>query len=268
MSMYEAMREFIRATVQLEVRRAADEMVTRAAPAGEPVKGERGDPGPVGPEGPQGPAGEPGEPGPPGADGVGVAAANVEGGVLVLTLSDGSRLTAGSVVGPRGERGEKGEKGEMGPAGPAGERGVDGKDGAPGPRGEKGERGDPGERGERGLKGEKGEPGRDGRDGRDGVDGKDGKDGIASRDEIRAEIERAVAEAVPLVVKQQVDEEFAQRPDLSYQGVWKEGTHYRRGNWVTYSGSLWHCNDTGTTDRPGDGSEGWTLAVKKGRDAK
>lgn len=238
MSMYEAMREFIRATVQLEVRRAADEMVTRAAPAGEPVKGERGDPGPVGREGPRGPAGEPGEPGPPGADGVGVAAANVEDGVLVLTLSDGSRLTAGSVVGPRGERGEKGE------------------------------RGDPGERGERGLKGEKGEPGRDGRDGRDGVDGKDGKDGIASRDEIRAEIERAVAEDVPLVVKQQVDEEFAQRPDLSYHGVWKEGTHYRRGNWVTYSGSLWHCNDTGTTDRPGDGSEGWTLAVKKGRDAK
>ena len=241
MSVYDAMREFVRATVALEVRRALDDSVPgrtleiESAPM--PERGEPGPSGPPGEPGPRGEKGEPGEPGaagPQGAPGVGVTAASIEGGELVLTLSDGSRVKAGTVVGPRGEKGEPGE---------------------------------PGARGERGHAGEIGAPGRDGRDGRDGVDGKDGRDGIASRDEIRAEIAKAVAEAVPVVVERQVSDQFAQRPDLEYRGVWAEGEQYRWGNWVTWGGSLWHCNATGTADRPGS-SEDWTLAVKKGRDGR
>jgi hypothetical protein len=261
--MYEAMREFIRVTVALEVQRAMGTTPVATVERGEKgdagPRGEKGESGPAGPMGPAGPAGPPGPAGAPGEDGrpgqkgdagergpagqdgqhgangVGVKASAVIDGTLVLTLSDGSQIIAGSVAGPRGEKGERGE---------------------------------PGSAGERGQKGETGEPGRDGRNGRDGVDGKDGKDGIASRDEIRAEIAKTIAEAVPGAVELQVSTEIAKRPDLRYCGVWKDGGDYRAGNMATYAGSLWHCNQSGTTARPGDGSEEWTLVAKKGRDAK
>jgi hypothetical protein len=233
---YEAMREFIRATVALEVQRAMGSVPVGAILEAKTVeRGEKGDVGPVGPQGPAGDRGLPGQDGRDGADGVGVKAAGVVDGDLVLTLSDGSLLRAGNVIGPRGEKGERGE---------------------------------PGTAGERGQKGETGESGRDGRNGRDGVDGKDGKDGIASRDEILAEIAKAVAAAVPTAVEGHVSAELEKRPDLRYCGVWKDGGDYRAGNLATYAGSLWHCNQSGAAARPGDGSEEWTLVAKKGRDGR
>jgi len=36
---------------------------------------------------------------------------------------------------------------------------------------------------------------------------------------------------------------------------------------VTWAGAVWHCNEP-TTDRPGNGSPAWRLAVKAGRDGK
>lgn len=267
--MYEAMREFIRVTVALEVQRAI-----AGVPAGGIVeakalaRGEKGEPGQSGPQGPAGERGFPGQDGRDGTNGVGVKAAAVTDGDLVLTLSDGSLIRAGNVIGPRGEKGDPGERGPEGPQGPVGPAGPAGAPGSDGQRGEKGERGEPGPGGERGAKGETGEPGRDGRNGRDGVDGKDGKDGIASRDEILAEVAKAVAAAVPAAVEGQVSAELERRPDLRYCGVWKDGGDYRAGNLLTYAGSLWHCNQTGATARPGDGSEEWTLVAKKGRDGR
>lgn len=93
--------------------------------------------GPPGPQGPAGPQGEPGPAGPAGAQGeqgVGVTEAHVgnPNGELYITLSDGTVINAGEVVGPQGEQGEKGEKGETGEQGVQGERGPEGPQGIPG----------------------------------------------------------------------------------------------------------------------------------------
>jgi hypothetical protein len=50
-----------------------------------------------------------------------------------------------------------------------------------------------------------------------------------------------------------------------YRGVFLEDKIYERGDFVTVSGSLYHC-DEDTTTRPGEGSKAWTLAVKRGKD--
>lgn len=75
-----------------------------------------------------------------------------------------------------------------------------------------------------GIKAIPGPAGKDGKDGRDGVDGIDGA-------------------------------------SLVYCGVHVPEKSYVVGEFVTYQGSLWHCNEP-TTNRPGDGSRSWTLAVK------
>ena len=50
-----------------------------------------------------------------------------------------------------------------------------------------------------------------------------------------------------------------------YKKIYVEGREYNKGDFVTWAGSLWHCNEK-TVEKPGEGSEAWTLAVKKGRD--
>ena len=57
-----------------------------------------------------------------------------------------------------------------------------------------------------------------------------------------------------------------ERGTLEYLGVFEPERQYTRGNFASHNGSLWHCN-CATRQRPGDGPD-WTLAVKKGRDAK
>jgi hypothetical protein len=57
------------------------------------------------------------------------------------------------------------------------------------------------------------------------------------------------------------------RKSLFYAGVWEAGESYQEGDFVTDRGSLWHANRA-TSARPGDGSGAWTLAVKRGKDAK
>ena len=51
-----------------------------------------------------------------------------------------------------------------------------------------------------------------------------------------------------------------------YQGVYVAGRVYNNGDEVTSDGSIFHCNADDTTTRPGDGSRGWTLKLKRGRD--
>lgn len=53
-----------------------------------------------------------------------------------------------------------------------------------------------------------------------------------------------------------------------FRGVWQAPETYKRGDLATHDGSLWHCNAESTTGRPGDGSTDWTLAVKRGKDAR
>ena len=93
----------------------------------------------------------------------GVKAVEVtDGGRLVFTLTDGSTVDVGSVVGPQGEKGStgaQGPKGDTGAQGPKGETGAQGPKGETGAQGPKGETGAQGEKGDTGAQGPKGETG-------------------------------------------------------------------------------------------------------------
>lgn len=54
-------------------------------------------------------------------------------------------------------------------------------------------------------------------------------------------------------------------PAMVYKRVYQDGKTYKKGDTVTWAGSMWHC-DEDTTEKPGDGSKHWTLAAKRGRD--
>ncbi|KNA27998.1 hypothetical protein ACO03_03090 [Pantoea ananatis] len=57
-------------------------------------------------------------------------------------------------------------------------------------------------------------------------------------------------------------------PVMIYRDIFKEGQKYHPGDSVTWGGSIWYCHEE-TGDKPGeDGSKGWKLAVKRGRDAR
>lgn len=90
----------------------------------------------------------------------GVKAAEVtDAGRLVFTLTDGSVMDLGAVMGPQGPKGEtgaRGEKGETGAQGPKGDTGAQGPKGETGARGEKGETGPQGPAGPTGPKGDTG----------------------------------------------------------------------------------------------------------------
>lgn len=56
--------------------------------------------------------------------------------------------------------------------------------------------------------------------------------------------------------------EAQQAKGMRYRGTWAGSAEaYSRGDVCTRSGTLWHCNATGTTDTPGSGS-GWQLMHK------
>jgi hypothetical protein len=58
-----------------------------------------------------------------------------------------------------------------------------------------------------------------------------------------------------------------EKSGLRYKGVYQTAMQYKRGDFVTRDGSMWHCNADGTTETPGSGN-GWQLAVKAGKDAR
>lgn len=161
------------------------------------------------------------------------------------------------------------------------------------------EQGPPGEKGEPGERGEKGEDGKDGRgvadllidrngalvasmddgttknlgpvvgkDGRDGIDGKDGAQGEPGFGLDDFDMERGADGRTYVLKFQRGDTVHSyewELPTPAYCGVFKEGSEYRPGDFVTWGGSLWHC-DKQTISKP-DGDD-WTLAVRRGRDGK
>ena len=57
-------------------------------------------------------------------------------------------------------------------------------------------------------------------------------------------------------------------PVMICRDIFKDGEKYFPGDNVTWGGSVWYCHEE-TGDKPGeDGSKGWKLAVKRGRDAR
>lgn len=205
------------------------------------------------------------------------------------------------------EPGERGEPGPAGNDGVDGIDGIDGKDGLSGPQGERGERGQPGES-IQGPKGDSGERGADGAPGRDAVlpdlepivqralesvfskwavdmerraqdviqraidkmpmpkDGKDGRDAMGIDDLT------FIDEGHGFITWQfrsgELLRSFTIRMAPDYCGVWKEGSTHRRGDFVTWASSVWHCNAKETTQKPGNGSADWQLAVKRGEDGR
>ena len=139
----------------------------------------------------------------------GVKAVEVtDAGRLVFTLTDGSMIDLGSVIGPQGPKGETGATGPQGQTGPAGAQGETGEAGASitsitkksqsgmtatytialsdgktfdfdveTVKGEKGDKGDKGEKGETGATGPKGDPGQTGPQGETGQTGPAGPQG-------------------------------------------------------------------------------------------
>ena len=157
-----------------------------------------------------------------------------------------------------------------------GEDGADGKDGEPGEKGEPGRDGldvkdlfradggrlvavmSDGTTKDLGVfVGKDGEPGRDGADGKDGSDGLGFEDMSFEFDEhgrVLAKFQRGdVVKSIRL-------------PGIIDRGPYKSGESYEKGDSVSYGGSLWIAQGP-TGDKP-DGSKGWRLAVKKGRDGK
>lgn len=87
---------------------------------------------------------------------------------------------------------------------------------------------------------------------------------------LKRELEAATGGAKPAVREMPGDIErrltsLEQRPPMAYQGVWDAGKVYSVGDFVTKSGSLWHCADSNKGVQPGTGNA-WKLAVKRGRD--
>jgi hypothetical protein len=54
---------------------------------------------------------------------------------------------------------------------------------------------------------------------------------------------------------------------MIYRDVFKEGDEYEKGDVVTWNGSAWVAKNA-TKSKPGEGSNDWRLAVKRGRDGK
>ena len=108
----------------------------------------------------------------------GVKAAEVtDEGKLVFTLTDGSVIDLGSVMGPQGQTGPQGAKGETGATGPKGDPGEQGPQGETGPQGTPGAKGDKGDTGAQGPKGDPGETGPKGETGATGPAGPTGPKG-------------------------------------------------------------------------------------------
>lgn len=99
-----------------------------------------------------------------------------------------------------------------------------------------------------------------------GPAGKDGADGLGFDDyRIEFDGERTITHTWQR--GDRIETRAITVPAMIYRGVYAPGKAYGRGDCVTWGGSLWHCN-VDTVTRPGDGDPAWTLAVKRGRDAK
>lgn len=201
------------------------------------------------------------------------------------------------------EKGERGEKGEPGRDGKDGLNGADGRDGADGNAGADGKDGRDGIDGKDGKDGVDGKSitiedvrpmleaeqakwaleferrandvlqraidripaPKDGRDGLNGADGKDGVDGLGF-DDLTVEQVGERGAVIRFVRGDQVKEFSLHLPAIIDCGVYREGEEYSKGDAVTWGGSLWIAQKDKTVGKPG--TDGWRLAVKKGRDGK
>lgn len=192
----------------------------------------------------------------------------------------------------KGEKGDAGEPGRDGVDGAPGKDGIDGKDGADGAPGRDGEKGADGKDGADGVGladavidregqliltmtngqtkalgvviGKDGAPGKDGEKGLDGTNGRDGIDGVGFDDLDLVETDEGLSLRA---VRGEVVKEWA-LPVVFYRGVFSADANYRKGNSVTWGGSLWIAEKDAPEGKPDTPESGWRLAVKKGQNGK
>jgi len=117
-----------------------------------------------------------------------------------------------------------------------------------------------------GADGRDGVDGTNGKDGANGIDGKDGRDGLQldgfdvtfMPDGRTAEFTWSSGDTAFTVEKV--------FPVPIYRGLFKDGDTYSQGDFVTFGGSVWHCDAEQTAQRPG--GEDWSLAVKRGQNGR
>jgi len=87
---------------------------------------------------------------------------------------------------------------------------------------------------------------------------------VAEVDERRAAAARAEGEGEKrLLAFEDRLRSVESRGTLVYRGVWQAVDEYQFGDFVTWGGSIWHCDKKTTRNSPGDKStRDWTLAVK------
>lgn len=174
-----------------------------------------------------------------------------------------------------GEPGRDGIDGKDGAPGRDGVRGADGPAGAPGKDGEPGKDGLPGPAGERGA---------DGAPGKDGLDGKDGRDGKDADPVTPEQIDAAVRDVLPGMVRTAVETHLAANPPFAGKDgapgrdgepgkdgrdgklplvkAWTDTVHYE-GDVVTHAGGTWQAlRDTGREPPHDD----WACLASRGRD--
>jgi hypothetical protein len=82
---------------------------------------------------------------------------------------------------------------------------------------------------------------------------------------------KAIGTAIGELMRE-VEDRFAKKledvaREFCFKGTWSGGMSYKRGNFVSMGGQLYHANFDNRDSRPGsDGS--WSLAVRSGRDGR
>ena len=57
-------------------------------------------------------------------------------------------------------------------------------------------------------------------------------------------------------------------PSIVYKEIYSSSEEYKKGDCVTYAGSMWVCKEDATKEKPGSEAKHWQLSVKRGKDAK
>jgi hypothetical protein len=78
------------------------------------------------------------------------------------------------------------------------------------------------------------------------------------------ELETNVTARLFAHVTRRIDALEQNQKATGWMGVWSPVARYERGQFVSCSGSLYHCNRTGTESKPGN-SDDWSLMVKSAR---
>jgi hypothetical protein len=101
---------------------------------------------------------------------------------------------------------------------------------------------------------------------KDGKDGENGKDGIGF-DDVRVDYDGERGFSIVFEKDGREIRHDVRVPAVIDRGVYKSDAAYEKGDGVTHQGSYWIAQSESPASAPGM-SDGWRLAVKKGRDGR